>query len=119
MGVICNDNVSVCVEPYLLSAPALRRCPTGSAYIDPVAGLEEEEKGNVKQIWFNQHLLFACTCIKNQRARKRETDLHPVSFSLLMALESSRMQPRKPAPCRLWIFLWFHILMVMESVFPM
>lgn len=48
-----------------------------------------------------------------------KSDLHPVSFSRLMALERRRMQPRKPAPCRLWIFLWFHILMVMESVFPM
>lgn len=29
-----------CVQPYLLSAPALRRCPRGSVYIDLVAGLE-------------------------------------------------------------------------------
>ena len=45
-GVICTDNASACT--YLLSVPALRRCPRGSAYIDLDAGLEvEEEKGNV------------------------------------------------------------------------
>lgn len=45
--------------------------------------------------------------------------LQPVSLSLLMALDRRRTQPRKPAPCFLWIFLWFQTLMVMESAFPM
>lgn len=45
--------------------------------------------------------------------------LQPVSLSLLIALDRRRTQPRNPAPCFLWIFLWFHTLMVMESAFPM
>lgn len=45
--------------------------------------------------------------------------VQPVSLSLLMALDRRRTQPRKPAPCFLWIFLWFHTLMVIESAFPM
>lgn len=47
------------------------------------------------------------------------TYLQPVSLRRLMELERSRTQPRKPAPCFLWIFLWFHTLIVMESNFPM
>lgn len=39
-------------SPYLLSAPALRHCPTGSAYIDRDAGLEQEGKRNVNQKLF-------------------------------------------------------------------
>lgn len=35
-----------CVRPYLQSAPALRRCPRGSVYIDLVAGLQEEGTRN-------------------------------------------------------------------------
>ena len=56
------------------------------------------------------------TVVRTQGARLHYSQ--PVSFSLLMALDRSRMQPRNPAPCFLWIFLWFHMLMVMESVFP-
>lgn len=43
----------------------------------------------------------------------------PVSLRRLIALERSLTQPRKPAPCFLWIFLWFHTLIVIESDFPM
>ena len=43
---------------------------------------------------------------------------HPVSLSLWIADDIIRTQPRKPAPCFLCIFLWFHILMVIESFCP-
>lgn len=102
----------LCVQPYLQSAPALHHCPRGSVYIDLDAGLEKEEQGNRCKPKVSMF-----TYLKIRGLDKE--NLHPVSFSLLMALERSRMQPRKPAPCRLWIFLWFHILMVIESVFPM
>lgn len=45
--------------------------------------------------------------------------LQPVSLSLLIVLDRRRTQPKKPAPCFLWIFLWFQTLIVMESAFPM
>lgn len=61
---------------------------------------------------------YSDKALKVPDCARQELLLHPVSFSLLMALERSRTHPRKPAPCFLWIFLWFHTLMVMESVFP-
>ena len=44
---------------------------------------------------------------------------HPVSFKRWMALDMIRTHPRKPPPSFLWIFLWFHTLIVMASSFPM
>ena len=44
--------------------------------------------------------------------------LHPWSFSLSIACEVTRTHPKNPAPSLLWTFLWFHTLIVMESVLP-
>lgn len=42
-----------------------------------------------------------------------------MSLSLWMALDIILTHPRKPPPSFLWIFLWFHTLIVMASIFPM
>lgn len=41
-----------------------------------------------------------------------------MSLSLWMALDIILTHPRKPPPSFLWIFLWFHTLIVMASIFP-
>ena len=56
--------------------------------------------------------------ITKQRRPSVSVYLQPVSLSCWMALDLIWTHPRKPAPCFLWIFLWFHTLIVMESLGP-
>lgn len=45
-------------------------------------------------------------------------NLQLVSFRLWIKLGSILTQPRKPAPCFLWTFFWFHTLIVRQSFLP-
>ena len=63
-------------------------------------------------------ILKANELTQNNLLMKGIEGLHPVSFRLWMAFGIILTHPRKPAPCFLCTFFWFHILMVTESDLP-
>lgn len=109
------------LSPYLLSGLVLHPCQWDLVCIDPNAGLQTLRKSLIPWMSSTSKQLSTLLQITANRGKHfiSTTCSHPVSFSLLMALERSLTHPRKPAPCFLWIFLWFQTLMVIESDFPM
>lgn len=94
-----------------------------TASLSEVFSLHKSNRWSVPGITNTNHIQDAAKWKIKQKAQDLvvwfAAHSQPVSLSLLMALDRSLTQPRKPAPCFLWIFLWFQTLMVIESVFPM